>query len=134
MFLTSSYDRAVVGGPMISQQIAAGGQGTRGLLLAFRQEQMGGGQMAVVPPTPAQPQIVTAPPTVAAPAEAATEPEPAPEPEPVAPPVVEASAPEPTDQMPSFLPGAKAVSMASFCNRTSLTTSANGGFVTSQPR
>ena len=40
-FLTSSYDRAIVGGPQAAQMIASSGQGTRGLLLAFRQEQAG---------------------------------------------------------------------------------------------
>ena len=36
MFLTSSYERAVVGGPQAAQVMAASGQGTRGLLLAYR--------------------------------------------------------------------------------------------------
>ena len=40
-FLTSSYSRAMIGDPQTAQMMAAGGQGTRGLLLAYRQEQMG---------------------------------------------------------------------------------------------
>ena len=52
-FLTSSYDRAIVGGAATAQTIATSGQGTRGLLLAYRQEQLG------VPATPA---VAVAPP------------------------------------------------------------------------
>ena len=61
-FLTSSYDRAIVGGAATNQAIAASGQGTRGLLLAYRQEQLGipTTQAAVVVP-PAQPAVPVAP-------------------------------------------------------------------------
>jgi peptidoglycan hydrolase-like protein with peptidoglycan-binding domain len=127
-FLTSSYDRALVGGPQNAQIMASSGQGTRGLLLAYRQEQMG------VPSAPAAPVTVAAPVVVVPPA-AAPAPAAEPEPAPPAPAVVEASAraPEPAAGpagLPSFLPGATQASMDSYCNRVNLATSSNGGFVT----
>ncbi len=125
-FLISSYDRAIVGGVHVAGMMASSGQGTRGLLHAFRQEQMGV-PVATAPqpplaaaPAPVQPQIVAAPPVVEPPA-----PVPASEPVPVA--VV---APAPAAGLPSFLPDTSAISMASFCNRVNLATSASGGYVT----
>lgn len=138
VFLVSSYDRALVGGAQTAQ-IMASGQGTRGLLLAFRQEQAGVPAMPM--PAPAAP-IVAAPFVVAVPApapavataapgpvaEPAPAPAPAPEPAALA---VEAAA-EPADRagLPSFLPMAAAASIDSYCNRVSLATGSNGGFVT----
>ena len=60
VFLTSSYNRAMVGGPQNAQMMASAGQGTRGLLLAYRQEQMGVQAAAPqfqqpVPPRPRRP-------------------------------------------------------------------------------
>ena len=78
--------------------------------------------MPVAPPVVAAP--AAAPPVV----EAAT-----PEPPVAAPAPDEAAAPAPAATiagLPSFLPDATAVSMASYCNRVSLATSASGGFVT----
>jgi len=107
-FLTSSYDRAIVGGAATTQTIAASGQGTRGLLLAYRQEQLG------VPTT----QAVAVAPPVAPPA-------------PVAPAgVTEAAAVEPgkpVAAMPSFIAGPAAPSMGAMCNRTGIETSKAGG-------
>jgi hypothetical protein len=130
VFLTSSYQRAIVGGPQTAQIMAASGQGSRGLLLAYRQEQMG------VPVAPSAPVPIVAPPApVAAPvveaaaASQATAPaEPAP---PAAAKVVTATVEAANDgSLPSFLPGAAAASVDSYCNRVSLATGSNGGFVT----
>ena len=139
-FLTSSYDRGLVGGPQAAQIMASSGQGTRGLLLAYRQEQMG-----VPAPVATTPVVATAPvaaPVVVVPQAVAVAPAPAPEAAPVAaaPQVVPvstealadepATAPAATGALPSFLPGAAAASIDSYCNRINLATSANGGFVT----
>jgi peptidoglycan hydrolase-like protein with peptidoglycan-binding domain len=133
-FLTSSYDRALVGGPQAAQ-IMASGQGTRGLLLAWRQEQMG-----VPPAAPTMPAVAAAPAAVAPPApEAVAPPAPAAAPAPIPQAVTAATTPaeEPADApaapeggLPSFLPGAAAASIDSYCNRINLATSTNGGFVT----
>lgn len=117
-FLTSSYDRAVVGGSQTAQIIAQQGQGSRGLLLAYRQE-LAGITATPAAPAPAAPQPVE----VAAP-------EPTPAPAPVEPEVnVVAASAGAAAGLPSFMPGAPGASMASFCNRVNMTTSANGGFV-----
>jgi hypothetical protein len=52
-FLVSSYERALVGGPQAAQIMASSGQGTRGLLLAWRQEQMGYPPVTAAVPAPA---------------------------------------------------------------------------------
>ncbi len=135
MLLTSSYDRAMVGGPQAAQIMASSGQGTRGLLTAYRQEQLG----IPIATTPAMPMVAAAPAAVPV-AVAPPEPAPAPEvaaPAPAAPaaPIVsadfapaEAAAPQ-AGGLPSFLPGASSASIDSYCNRVSLATGANGGFV-----
>lgn len=133
-FLVSSYERALVGGPQAAQIMAASGQGTRGLLTAWRQEQLGypatgmGAPVAAAaavpvtvapqaapapaPAAPAEPEVVA----TAAPAEAVSAAE---------------AAPDAAGGLPSFLPGgATAASMDSYCNRINLATSAAGGFVT----
>jgi hypothetical protein len=129
-FLITSYQRAIVGGPQTAQMMTEMGQGTRGLLIAFRNEQMGvpatpvqqAPQMVVVPQAPAPVVVPQAPATVEVAA-------PAPEPEPA--PVVEAAAPAATGfAVPNFMPAPAEVSMASHCNRTSLVTGSNGGYVT----
>lgn len=127
-FLLSSYDRAIVGGPQVATMMAASGQGTRGLLQAFRQEQMGVPPVVAAAPQAAVPQVV-----VPEPVEAAPPPVVAPVATPEPDPVVTAAAPEqaaPAGQLPSFLAGAAGQSMASHCNRISLSTSSNGGYVT----
>jgi hypothetical protein len=129
-FLITAYQRAIVGGPQTAQMMTEMGQGTRGLLIAFRNEAMGvpatpvqqQPQMAVMPQAPAPVVVPAAPATVevAAPAPVA-------EPEPV----VEAAAPAAGGfAVPNFVPAPAEASMASHCNRTSLVTGSNGGYVT----
>jgi peptidoglycan hydrolase-like protein with peptidoglycan-binding domain len=115
IFLTSSYERAIVGGARNVELIAAQGQGVRGLLLAYRQEQAGApvtaaaAPLVVVPPSAE----ATTPETGEADAEVVT---------------AEAGAGGP---LPSFLAGGPTgSSMASHCNRVNLSTNSNGGFVT----
>ncbi len=124
-FLTSAYQRAIIGSPQDAQTIAASGQGTRGLLIAYRQEQTGAPmQAAVAPPVVVAPPV--APPTaVAAPQPAVVQSASA---EPAAPPAASPAAAMPA--LPSFIPAAAAPSMAGVCNRTSIKTNANGGPVT----
>lgn len=127
-FLLSSYDRSIVGGPHVASMMSASGQGPRGLLHAFRQEQMGVPVAGAAPaPAPAAPPVAAAAPAAAPPVVEAA----APEPEPAATPApVEAAAAAGPSGLPSFLPESTVVSMASYCNRISLGTSASGGFVT----
>lgn len=107
-FLLTSYQRAMAGGPVTNQQIAANPMGSRGLLLTYRDEAAGvyaQAPAAVVP---------------AAPAPAAVEPE----------------APATLARAPAALPNfggaatTERVSLASHCNGVSLVTNTNGGFVT----
>jgi peptidoglycan hydrolase-like protein with peptidoglycan-binding domain len=127
LFLTSSYERALVGGPQAAQIMATSGQGTRGLLLAYRQEQLGVATVAapVAPPVVAQPVVV--PPAVveaaAPPAVAPAAPEAAP-----AAPVVEVAA---KAVVPSFMPAASEASLAGLCNRVTMAMSTNLGPITS---
>lgn len=128
-FLTAAYSRALIGGPQAQSQMAAYGQGPRGLLLAYRAEQQG---------IPAPGQTVAPPPSM----EASTQPpDNAARPQPSAAPgadVVAVEAPAPAAPaatpaapgLPSFVVAAPDASMASACNRVSLVTSTNGGFVT----
>lgn len=119
-FLISSYQRAIVGGPQTAQIVATNGQGVRGLLIAYRQEQYGAPmQPPVAPPVAAQPQLPVAipaaapvAPPAAAPAEAAA-----------AAPVPVAAKPT----IPNFITEAAAPSIAAHCNRTGIATNSNGG-------
>lgn len=111
-FLTTSYDRAIVGGAATAQVIAAQGQGTRGLLLAYRQEQIGIPAITATAVPPPQPQPVV---PAAAPAQATQASAPIP-PAPAAP-----------SGLPSFIAAPATASMAADCNRTSVATSRNGG-------
>jgi len=145
-FLASAYNRALVGGPQVQQMMASYGQGPRGLLLAFRAEQSGQTLVAAPLPVPVTPLAplsgapVIAAPVVAAPVVEAAAPAPAaPAPVPAPAPIVEAAAPMPElaveaeaapAGLPSFLAATAEASMASHCNRVSLVTSTNGGFVT----
>ena len=105
-FLISAYYRAQSGGMATSQLIAQRGQGTRGLLHAYRDEAMGGqaqgqGVMASVPQAAQVPQQETQ----------------------------QASAPS-TSALPNLMgSGDEGPSLASHCNQVSLVTSSNGGFV-----
>jgi peptidoglycan hydrolase-like protein with peptidoglycan-binding domain len=131
-FLVSSYERALVGGPQAAQIMASSGQGSRGLLTAWRQEQLG------YPPAAGAAPVTAAVPLAAVPQPAAPAPAPVAEPaQPVAVAApmpaddVPATEPEPAGMLPSFLPGgAAAASIDSYCNRVNLATSTNGGFVT----
>ena len=119
-FLLSSYNRAIAGGPVTHQQIAATGMGPRGLLLKYRDEAAG---VVVAQPVPMPQTMQPVPQTQAVVA-----------PQPVAP--VPAPAPATTEvstgaaALPNFLGGGDAASLASHCNTVSLLTNTNGGFTT----
>lgn len=105
-FLVTSYQRAMAGGPVTAQLVATNPMGTRGLLHHFRDEMLGTRAAATPAPQPAPelPRAVTA-----------------------AAPVAEPAAPG----LPNFMGAAVAqASLASHCNRVSLVTGSNGGFVT----
>ena len=117
--LVQSFYRAQSGGALTMQQIANDPRGIKGLLFAYRDERLGvgaapGGQMASAAPTaPTAPQL-----GVAAAGGA----------------MIAAAVPEfgaASSGLPSFMGqgGAKA-SLASHCNKVSLVTNSNGGFVT----
>lgn len=122
-FLTSSYDRAIVGGAATAQAIAAQGQGTRGLLLAYRQEQFG------VPSVTATVAVQPRPQTLPEPVAPAAAPVQTTEASAPAAPVqtTEAAAPAAPAGLPSFIDAPATASMAADCNRTSVATSRNGG-------
>lgn len=114
--LISSYNRAQAGGYQTAQLVASSPEGTRSLLKKFRAEMAGGsgGQVnttVVVNPMVVQPQAPASAPVVEA----------------AAMPSFSASG---QDSMPSFLGGSAQVSLASHCNKVSLLTNSNGGFVT----
>lgn len=117
-FLVGSYHRALAGGAATTQQIASHPQGTRGLLLVYR-DQAAGVAVATAPVAVA-PQVVQV--------------APAPQPVPAAPVTTEvvAAAPEPDagTALPTFMGGGEALSLASHCNTVSLLTNTNGGFTT----
>lgn len=125
-FLLQSYNRALAGGAITNQQIAASPTGPRGLLTTYRAEAAGVAPTAVAPasttvvvaapqPQPLQPQVLggttttTTTITALAGAGAAT---------------LGGSA------LPNFMGQTTAVSLASHCNQVSLLTSTNGGFMT----
>ncbi|MFN0113610.1 MAG: peptidoglycan-binding domain-containing protein [Paracoccaceae bacterium] len=118
--LVGSYHRAIAGGPLTMQQAAQNPMGMMGLLVAWRDESLGIVQppaaASAAPATtmavqPAQPETVVVPETT----EAAVEP-----------------VPEAGGKLPSFFGNQKqaTVSLASECNRISLQTTANGGYIT----
>jgi len=105
--LVSSYHRAVAGGALTMQQAAQNPMGMRGLLVVWRDEAMG------VAPQPGAGVMAAAP-------------QAAPEPAPSLPALVPAQ-----PALPNFLGGdVTQASLASHCNKVSLLTSTNGGFVT----
>ena len=114
-FLISAHYRAQSGGMATSQLIAQRGQGTRGLLHAYRDQATGvpQGQSPVMAAVPQQARTETA-----------SAPEAAPEPEPE---TRQASATALPNLMGS---GGDGPSLASHCNQVSLVTNSNGGFVT----
>ncbi len=114
--LVSSHSRALSGGSRTTELIAAQGGGSRGLLKVYMQNQSAGA--VINTEVNAQPQAPEAPPAVQQ-AAVAVAAEVAPEPEEAKP-----------AMMPSFVGGPVEASMASFCNKTNLATSTNGGMVT----
>ncbi len=103
-FLVTSYQRAIAGGAVTAQQIATNPMGPKGLLITYRDQALG-----------LQPQQTAPAGTLAA-----AVPEPAP-----AEPATTAAA------LPNFMgQGPADASLASHCNKVSLLTSTNGGFVT----
>ena len=114
--LVTAYHRAIAGGPVVAQAAATHPMGMKGLLLMQRDEMAGiPPAMVVAPAAPVAPAPVGV--MAAAPALPALMPE--------APFVTAAPA------MPSFMgSGAAQVSLASQCNKISLMTNTNGGYVT----
>lgn len=97
-FLLSSYQRALVGGPAAGQIVAA--SGVRGLLLSYRQEQLGYPAPAVAAAPMVVP-VVVPPAPVPAPTVVAVQPAPAAAPEPASVPAFAAGS---TAAVPSFMP------------------------------
>ncbi|ALG90733.1 hypothetical protein TQ29_11740 [Actibacterium sp. EMB200-NS6] len=138
VFLSSSYHRAISGGPATMQAAASNPMGIKGLLKTYQQESMGGGatMAATAPVSPyanavapqGEPTVIVvapkaeapapAPVAVVAPAETATQAEAAPLPS------FGAAA------LPNFMGPGESLSLASHCNKISLLTNTNGGFVT----
>ncbi|MBN2628927.1 MAG: peptidoglycan-binding protein [Rhodobacteraceae bacterium] len=133
--LVSAYHRAIAGGPMVAQAAATHPMGMKGLLLMQRDEMAGlppsmpGAQQyppmqrftPVVPvaPLPMEPGVPAG--TMAAAALPSLMPEADTKSEPVA----------AASSLPSFMgSGATQVSLASHCNKVSLMTNTNGGYVT----
>ncbi|MDN5786848.1 peptidoglycan-binding domain-containing protein [Pseudorhodobacter sp.] len=117
--LIQSYYRAQAGGALTAQQVASDPRGTKGLLFAYRDEKLGvaapGGQMAAAAPQPAAPQAGFAAAGTSAVAAA----------------VPQFGASAAGTALPSFMgQGAAQTSLASHCNKVSLVTNSNGGFVT----
>jgi peptidoglycan hydrolase-like protein with peptidoglycan-binding domain len=123
-FLLQSYNRAIAGGAVTSQQIAASPTGPRGLLTRYRNEAAGVAATVpattiVVAPQPQvlQPQVLGGTTTTTTTITAVAGAEPA------------LGTPQ-TGSLPSFMGQTTAVSLASHCNQVSLLTSTNGGFMT----
>jgi hypothetical protein len=102
--LVSSYYRAQAGGATTAQMIATNPRGAKGVLIGWRDERLGVGQGQGTAMAAAPAPVV---------------------------PFAEAAAPA-APAMPSFLAqgGGGQVSLASHCNKVSLVTNTNGGFVT----
>ncbi len=124
-FLLTSYNRALAGGAATNQLIATNPQGSRGLLLQYRDQQAAGGSVLAVAPavTPAAPATTT---VVVAP-----QVQPAPTPAPAGVATLVATPAQPGAALPSFFGSAtETTSLTSHCNQISLLTSSNGGFAT----
>lgn len=116
--LVQSYYRAQAGGQVTAQQAATNPRGTKGLLLMYRDEKLGvasnGGQMAANS-AGQMPQVGFAPSGGNAGAM----------------PQFAASTASAGTTLPSFMgQGGTQASLASHCNKVSLVTNSNGGFVT----
>lgn len=112
--LVTAYHRGVAGGPVVSQTVASHPMGIKGLLMTQRDEMAG----VVAAPVPALPSAPAAGVMAAAPALPSLMPEAETE---------EAASPG----LPSFMgSGVAQVSLASHCNKISLLTNSNGGYVT----
>ena len=103
-FLVTSYHRAIAGGAATNQLIAADPRGSRGLLISYRDQLAGAPTTTVSPGT-----TVVVTPQVS-----------------VQPPVVAAAG----NGLPTFMGQSGSISLASHCNKVSLLTNSNGGFVT----
>jgi peptidoglycan hydrolase-like protein with peptidoglycan-binding domain len=119
--LVSSYYRAQAGGATTMAQIAQNPRGAKGLLIGYRDERLGvvpqGGQLAAAAPQAPAPGAALG---FAAGAGAVA----------AAVPQFAAAAPA-APALPSFMgQGATQASLASHCNKVSLVTNSNGGFVT----
>lgn len=128
MILVTAYHRAVAGGPQVAQTVASHPFGIRGLLFNQRDEMAGvaPGMMAAAPLQPVQP----VQPGAAAVATVAGATAALPELIPEEPAEEVAAAPE-APALPNFMGTAMAqVSLASQCNKVSLLTNSNGGYVT----
>lgn len=131
--LLAAHSRALAGGVVVAQTISSHPMGIRGLLLMQRDEMAGGGtQMAMAPmvvpeaqalaPVPALPQPPAAGLLAAAPAPAL--------PTLTVPGTVAAAAEPAVPAMPNFMAAAAPqVSLGSHCNKISLMTNANGGYL-----
>ncbi len=110
-FLLTSYRRALAGGALTTQQIAANPLGPKGLLDQYRAEAAGTTTTLAVAPT-----VVTI----------------APQPQPkvlqVQPQAVASTGTAPA--LPNFLSSTNSLSLASHCNQVGLLTTSNGGFAT----
>ncbi len=118
-FLLTSYRRALAGGALTTQQIAANPQGPRGLLNQYRNEAAG-----VTTATAVQPTAPAATTTVVVAAPQAVQPQVLAPQAPAATTVAAAPAPA----LPNFMATAEPVSLASHCNQIGLLTTTNGGF------
>ncbi len=130
--LVTAYHRGVAGGPVVAQAVASHPMGMKGLLMAQRDEMAGvvPNVAQAVTPMPVAPAAITPMPMAPVPAAGAVMAGatvlPSLMPEPEAP--VAAAAPA----LPSFMgSGVAQVSLASQCNKISLLTNSNGGYVTS---
>lgn len=119
--LVTAYHRAVAGGPVVAQTVTTHPMGMKGLLLQQRDEMAG--ISPTVAPVPTAPLLPVAP-AAGVVAGAAVLPSLMPEAPAEA---AEAAAPA----LPSFMgSGVAQVSLASHCNKISLMTNTNGGYVT----
>lgn len=118
-FLVSSYYRAQSSGAATAQLIAERGQGTRGLLYAYRDEAVGAPSVYAAVPAPSVPVAVAPAPAAPSPVMAAIP--------------QEAQVPQAATltALPNLMGGGgEGPSLASHCNQVSLITNSNGGFVT----
>ena len=125
-FLVGSYHRAIAGGAATAQLLASMPQGSRGLLLRYRDEAAGVAVVAPVAPAPTL--AVPGGTTVVVAPQAATGTRTTTVTEVSSAELVE---PAPTGSaLPTFMGGGDALSLASHCNQVALLTSSNGGFTT----